>query len=48
MSSDSFDAVNRINNIPTELIEQGYRFVSFDVKSLFANISNMPVKKLKS
>ena len=35
---DSFDAVNRIKNIPNNLFEEGYRFISFDVKSLFTNI----------
>ena len=34
---DSFDAVTRIKNIPQELFDQGYRFVSFDVVSLFTN-----------
>ena len=35
---DSFDATKRIQNIPDELFEKGYRFVSFDVKSLFTNV----------
>ena len=35
---DSFDAVTRIQNIPEELFRNGYRFVSFDVKSLFTNV----------
>ena len=35
---DSFDAVNRIQNIPDNLFTDGYRFISFDVKSLFTNI----------
>ena len=35
---DSFDAATRINNIPQELFDQGYRFVSFDVVSLFTNV----------
>ncbi len=39
---DSFDAVSQINNIPPELFDEGYRFVSFDIKSLFTNI---PLKK---
>ena len=39
---DSFDAVTQINNIPHNLFDDGYRFVSFDVKSLFTNI---PLKK---
>ena len=40
---DSFDAVTRIHNIPPQLVVQGYRCVSFDVKSLFTNI---PLKKV--
>ena len=39
---DSFDAATRIQNIPEELFRNGYRFVSFDVKSLFTNV---PLKK---
>ena len=39
---DSSDAVTRINSIPQNLLSEGYRFVSFDVKSLFTNI---PLKK---
>ena len=39
---DSFDAVSRIHNIPSHLFSQGYRFVSFDVTSLFTNI---PLRK---
>ena len=35
---DSFDAATRIQNIPEELFRNGYRFVSFDVKSLFTNV----------
>jgi hypothetical protein len=35
---DSFDAVHEINNIPPNLFNDGYKFVSFDVKSLFTNI----------
>ena len=35
---DSFEAVNRIHNIPPELFDQGYRYVSFDVTSLFTNV----------
>ena len=35
---DSFDAVNRIRNIPTEFFEEGYSHVSFDVESLFTNV----------
>ena len=40
---DSFDAVSRIHNIPKNLLDQGYRYVLFDVKSLFTNI---PLKKV--
>ena len=35
---DSLDAVNRIQNIPDNLFTDGYRLISFDVKSLFTNI----------
>ena len=42
---DSFDAVTRIHNIPPQLVVQGYRYVSFDVKSLFTNIC-IPLKKV--
>jgi hypothetical protein len=38
---DSFDAEYN-SNIPHNLFDDGYRFVSFDVKSLFINI---PLKK---
>ena len=31
------NAVTRVKNIPQELFDQGYRFVSFDVVSLFTN-----------
>ena len=34
----SFDAATQIKNIPQELFDQGYRFVSFDVVSLFTNV----------
>ena len=37
-SKDSFDAVERLKNIPQHLFDEGFRFVSFDVKSLFTNI----------
>ena len=36
---DSFDAVNKIKNIPPHLFDDGYNYVSFDVKSLFTNVS---------
>lgn len=35
---DTFDAVNKMQNIPTNLLKDGYRFVSFDVESLFTNV----------
>ena len=35
---DSFDAAEKINAIPDHLFQEGYRFVSFDVKSLFTNV----------
>ena len=35
---DYFDAVTRIKNIPQELFNQGYIFVSFDVVALFTNV----------
>ena len=34
---DSFDAANKIQAIPTELFDEGYRFVNFEVTSLFTN-----------
>ena len=36
---DSFEGSSRIQNISSTLFEQGYVFVSFDVVSLFANVS---------
>ena len=35
---DSFEAAERIKSIPTHLFDDGYCFVSFDVKSLFTNV----------
>ena len=35
---DSFEAVNKIHNIPSELFNCGYRYYSFDVTSLFTNV----------
>ena len=35
---DSFDAAEKISGIPRQLYDDGYRFVSFDVKSLFTNV----------
>ena len=37
-SKDSFDAVECLKHIPQHLFDEGFRFVSFDVKSLFTNI----------
>eukprot|EP00111_Clytia_hemisphaerica_P020238 TCONS_00059660-protein len=39
---DSYDAVSKIQNIPPELFQNGYQFVSFDVESLFTNV---PLKR---
>ena len=36
--NDSFDASNKIQKIPKELFDSGYKFVSFDVISLFTNV----------
>ena len=38
----SFDAANRIKRVPSYLFENGYQYVSFDVKSLLTNI---PIKQ---
>ena len=35
---DSFELTQRIHSIPTDLFTQGYRYVSFDVVSLFTNL----------
>ena len=35
---DTFEAVNKIRSIPPELFEQGYRYYSLDVVSLFTNV----------
>ena len=35
---DSFEAVDRIRSIPPELFDEGYRYVSFNVTSLFTSI----------
>ena len=42
MVKDSFIAANKIREIPKELFDHGYRFVSFDVESLFTAV---PVSK---
>ena len=42
---DSFDAANKIQAIPIELFDEGYRFPSFDVTSLFTNVPlNITIK----
>ena len=35
---DSFDAVNKIKNTPTHMLDDGYYYVSFDVESLSTNV----------
>ena len=35
---DSFDAANKIQQIPKELFNAGYKFISFDAISLFTNV----------
>ena len=35
---DSLEATQQIHSIPTELFAQGYRYVSFDLVSLFTNV----------
>lgn len=40
--TDSFQAVSAIRAIPQNLFDEGYRFVSFDVESLFTNV---PLKR---
>ena len=42
-TKDTFDAVLHINNVPKKLFDDRFRFVSFDVKSLFPNL---PLKLL--
>lgn len=36
---DTFDAVSAIQSIPQDLFNEGYHFVSFDVESLYRNVS---------
>ena len=36
--NDSFDAAKKIQKIPRELFDSGYKFVSNDVISLFTNL----------
>ena len=35
---DSFEAINRIQDIPSSLFVNGYKYVSFDIESLFTNV----------
>ena len=35
---DSFDAANKIKYVSSEIFEEGYQFVSFDVESLLRNV----------
>ena len=35
---DSFDTANEIKSVSSEIFEDGYQFVSFDVKSLFTTV----------
>ena len=35
---DSFDVAEKINNIPKELLSLGYKYLSFNVESLFTNV----------
>ena len=35
--NDSFDDANKVQEIPKKLFDSGYKFVSFDIKSLFTN-----------
>ena len=35
---DSFDTANKIKSIPSEIFEDGYQFVSFNIESLFTNV----------
>jgi hypothetical protein len=43
---NSFDAVNRIHNISHTILSEAYRFVSFDVTSLFTNIPLHEILKI--
>ena len=42
---DSLTAANMIREMPKELFDQGYRFVSFDVESLFTSV---PLSKISN
>ena len=39
---DLFEAVNHVQDTPSSLIVSGYKYVLFDVESLFTNV---PIKK---
>ena len=36
---DLFDTANKIKSIPLEIFEDGYQLMSFDIESLFTNVS---------
>ena len=38
MVKDSFDAANKIKSIPQDILDERYKFASFDVGSLFTNV----------
>ena len=40
--TDSFEAVSAIKAIPQNLFDEGFRFVSFDIESLFTNVPLKP------
>ena len=35
---DSFEAVDRIRSLPTDLLDEGYQHFSFDVTLLLTNV----------
>ena len=39
---DSFDAVNKIKNVPSHLLDDGCNYVSLDVETLFTKV---PIKR---
>ena len=43
---DTFEAAERIKSIPKQLFEDGYKFVSFDVVSLFTKVTLRYTTKL--
>ena len=42
LNNYSFEAANYIKAIPPELFNEGYKFISFDITSLFTNV---PLKR---